>query len=256
MRKNACNNKYLVAFYTAIKQQLSEKGQLLGSIGLYAVLIYLFFQVFESVAAIGPRLWYIGITRWIIASTPSIAFQMAYDIKSHSFGYFLIRPIHYLGLRFSEGLGVSLVRCMAIGPVCIFLCFKLTGHFPISSTRIFLGMLLIMGAILLYILMTLLIGMTAFWLKDIKNIFYLNLTASFCFGGLTVPLDFYPTTIRCFCWCTPYPFILWAPAQWITGGEVSLCIIFMALLGWILFFCLLLAIMYKKCIHSFLSESI
>jgi ABC-2 type transport system permease protein len=252
------NNKYIASIAISVRQQLSNRGQLMGRVFLYLVIVYLFFQVFQSVNAPPNRAWYLAITEWIILSTPSIAFQVAQDIRSGQIVYFILRPMHYLSFRFFECIGVFLVRFVLIGVCCLSLGYFLTGQFPGNISIWLNGVLFIVMAVLLYTLIAILIGLLSFWLKEIQPLYYLNFTSMASFGGLIVPLDFYSETLKNISFCTPYPWILWWPAEWITATEIRETInLPLALFSWgfwMLFFTSLILIVYRKCFNSFAAE--
>lgn len=251
-------NKYTASVAISMRQQLSNRGQLIGRVFLYLVIVYLFHQVFQSVNAPLNRTWYLAVTEWIILSTPSVAFQVAQDIRSGQIVYFILRPMHYLSFRFYECIGIFLVRFILIGICCLSLGYFLTGLIPGDANVWLSGVLFIIMAILLYTLIAILIGLLSFWLKEIHPLYYLNFTSMACFGGLIVPLDFYSETMRNISFCTPYPWILWWPAEWITGTESWKALnLPMVLLGWgfwMLLFTGLILMVYRHCFNSFAME--
>ncbi len=60
--------KYLKAFCSGVFQQFNDRSQLLGRTILFTVIVYLFYQIFESVGAPQERLWYYAMTEAIIRS--------------------------------------------------------------------------------------------------------------------------------------------------------------------------------------------
>ena len=89
-------HKYWILIQSFIYPKILERGELLGRIFLYTMVVYLYSQVFCSVKADLNRLWYISVTEWIILSTSSVSFQIAQDVKDGRIVYFLLRPIHYI----------------------------------------------------------------------------------------------------------------------------------------------------------------
>ena len=247
-------NKYWSSISIALHQQLANRGLFVGRIFLYVSVVYLFSQVFKSVSATPERIWYLAITEWIILSTPSIAFHISEDIKSGQIAYFILRPIHYLVYRLCEGFGVIAVRFLVLGVCCLTIGYLLTGMIPGNLITWCIGAIFGILSIFLYSLLQILIGIFSFWIKEIQTIVYLNLTATFCFGGLIVPLEFYSTTVRTFAFSSPYPWVLWWPAQFLTGGSVNIAF---ALLGWAIWVVILLFLIrfvYAKCLQNFVSE--
>lgn len=247
-------NKYWASIEISIYHQLQQRGQLLGRLFLYLVIVYLFHQIFQSVNAPPERLWYLAITEWLILSTPPLAFQISDDINSGQMAYFILRPMHYLQLRLSECLGTIIVRFTILGLFCVGLGYTLSGFFPGNALTWILGIVFGLLSVVLYNLLLVLIGLCAFWLKDIKTLLYLNLTATFCFGGLIVPLSFYSPWVRTLSFCTPYPWILWGPAEYISGGTLHMV---QAMLGWgfwILLLSALIILFYRQGLKTFVLE--
>ena len=244
-------NKYLASLQSGLKQQITEKNQLIGRVILYLVIIYLFSQIFQNTQSSSFQLWYSAMTQVITLSSSMIAFQITQDIQSGQIAHFLIRPIHYLGYRICEAMGISFVRYFLLIACYLAARFYATGSIP---DQLLLGVVFGIAGIFLYTLTSVLIGLLSFWIKEIKSIFYLNLTATFCFGGLIVPLDFYSPFIRALSFFTPYPWILWWPAGWMTGLYTRLLFPF---LGWCIWTVVLGAVIntvYNKCIKSFVME--
>jgi ABC-2 type transport system permease protein len=247
-------DKYIASIVISIRQQLAQRGQLLGRTFLYLIIVCLFHQVFQSVNAPKERLWYLAITEWIALSTAPIAFQIAQDIRSGQIVYFMLRPLHYLALRFYECMGVSLVRFTLLGVGCIGFSFYLTGFFPTSGFVWIMGTLFSFLSVILFTLLSMLIGLFSFWLKEIQPLIYLNLTMTFCFGGLIVPLGYYSNFFKKLSFCTPYPWILWWPADYMTGGSAPFETALLAVGVWIGVISIGIIFLYKRCLNSFVSE--
>lgn len=238
----------------AINHQCSLKGLLVGRVVLYFSIVYVFCQVFRSVEATSIRIWYIAITEWIILSAPPIGMSIEQDIRSGQIAYFLLRPMHYLTMRLLEALGILAVRFILLGFCCIALGWCLTRSFPTDIIHWALGMGLGVMGLILYTLIVVLIGLGSFWLREVQAIIYLNLSATFCFGGLIIPLEYYSPWLQKLCFLTPYPWILWAPAQWMTGGVISGSD---AVLGWSVWVFIIFSVMqilYRKCLKSLVVE--
>lgn len=247
-------NKYLASVAIAARHQLVQRNQLLGRAFLYCIIVYLFHQIFQSVNASSERLRYLMITEWLVLSTPLLAFQIAEDIRSGQIVYFLLRPMDYLSLRFCECIGTCIVRFVLLGFCCIELQLFLTGNFSGEISTWLIGIVFGILGVMLYNLILLLIGVLAFWLKEIQALIYLNLTATFCFGGLIISLDFYSNFLRSFSFYTPYPWILWAPAGYITGAEINLTAAVLGISIWTILLGGITLFIYRICLQSFVVE--
>ena len=171
--------KYITSFKSGMRQQLTERSQLVGRCFLYFVVVYVFFQVFESVNAPLFQFSYFAMTQVISLSTSLIAFQIAQDMQNGQIAHFLVRPMNYVLYRLTEAVGISFVRYL------LFIFCYLAVQFYLGtsiSVHTILGILFGMAGVFLHILLTIFIGICSFWIRDIKSIVYLNLTATFCFG--------------------------------------------------------------------------
>lgn len=246
--------KSIASITIAIQQQLTQRGQLLGRAFLYLMVVYLFYHVFQSVGAPIERVWYVAVTEWVILSTPPLYLKIAQDLRSGQMVYFILRPMSYLLFRFYEGMGILIVRFILTGILCLCLGFYLTRHFPGDFIHWLLGVLFCLLSIILYSLISILIGLCSFWIKEIHPLYYLNFTAMASFGGLLIPLDYYSETLRTIGFCTPYPWILWWPAQWITNAKVDIGYALFAWGFWMLMILLLIKLVYNHCLNHFVEE--
>ncbi|NGX32519.1 MAG: hypothetical protein K1060chlam4_00567 [Candidatus Anoxychlamydiales bacterium] len=224
-------NKYWKALSVSFLGQIKEKGHVLGKGILYIIIVYLFSQIFESVNASSDRLWYFAMTQAIILSTSSVVLQIEKDIRDNQISYFLVQPVNYLLFRYFEAIGSSVFRYSILIILCFLSISFLKGPIQTNPSAIIFSLFLGIMGILLYIQISLLIGVLAYWIHDIKNLLYFNLTATFCFGGLIVPIQLYPPFMQKICFFTPYPWILWWPANFFSSGNVNH---YKAFIGWII----------------------
>lgn len=248
------NNKYLASIKISIRQLLAQKSKMLGRLILYPTVIFLFYQVFQSVDQNPNRFWYLAITEWIILSTFPVAFRISEDIQSGQITYSLLRPMHYLWIRLCECAGISFVLFLELGALCLCIGFLLTHEIPGTLSSWLIGSVFAILGIILYTMIGILIGLFAFWFTEIQNLIYLNLTATFCFGGLIVPLEFYSESFRNFCFMTPYPWILWWPASFILGKSIALETAFLSFGIWMVLISTLIVFLYRKCMNAFVLE--
>lgn len=246
--------KYYKSAQAGLNQQAKQRGLLLGCSFLYITIVYLFSQVFKSVGAEPIRLWYLAVTEWIIISATPAAFQIASDLKSGQVAYFSLRPIHYLYFRLSDAFGKFLVKFIILECLCLAIGYALTGFFPCKISTWLIGNFLVLAGALLYMLISMSIGLSAFWLREIDSLFYMNLTATFCFGGLIIPLAFYSPLFRTISSYTPYPSILAAPSEWMTGQSVNILSAFLEWSMWMIVSGIIMHILYNRCLKTLAEE--
>lgn len=243
-------NKYLISLTYGIKNQLSEKGQLIGRIFVYWMVVVLFLQIFKAVHAPSSQFCYFRMTEAIVLSTFLVAFEIAFDMQKGQMVYFLLSPVNYIGYRLCYSLGISIVRYTLL--MLCYVAFNLISGDNFYPS-FFLGFVSGMIGIFLYTQISFLLGIISFWVRDIRSLVYLNLTATFCFGGLIVPIEDYSHIMRLFSFITPYPWILWWPAQQMVGHSqpfyyFAVCLFWGIILGTLNF------LFYRKYIRCIAKE--
>jgi ABC-2 type transport system permease protein len=229
--------KYLLFFNNSIKATLYKKGEIIGRLIAYCVIFFLYKQIVESTSGSWDRIAYISATQWVIFSGGSTAFDIAKDVETKQIHYFLLEPYNYLLAKFMESIASSFVKFVAIGLLCI----MFTQRFSLMAV------ILIIFAIILYNLLGILIGLLAFYMQDIKQVFYLNLTACFAFGGLIVPLNFYSPFMQKIAFLTPYPYILSLPASCFSGDNIQY---FAGFFMWCVIIIFAIKLLYKKICYA------
>jgi ABC-type uncharacterized transport system permease subunit len=204
---------------------------------VYLLILLLFSQIFSSVHASEDRFVYLAVTQLVILGCRKITFSIEQDIQCRNWPTLMLLPSSYFLRKVEEGLGASLWSCAVLavaacifGPFCGIISWPPAGRIPLA---LLCGLL----SLIIQLLMGFWIGLLTFWLRDVRNLYFLNLSATFLFGGLILPIDLYPAAFRHCCFLTPYPWILWAPASTIVNGTGQLLLKVGGALAWIGIFC-------------------
>jgi len=238
--------KYFRAMLCTISQSLKERNQIFGRLIVFTVIIYLFCQIFESINSSVERIWYVTMTEGLILSTTTLVFQIVKDIQTNAVAYFLLRPVNYSLLRISEAIGIAILLYLVLMSWGILFLILLKGIFVASIFSTISSMLIGILSLFLYVQISMLIGLLSFWVIEIKTLIYFHLTAAFCFGGLIIPITYYPPLMQKICFCTPYPWILWWPGSVFSGILVNHFIAFAGWLGWSIFFGFLNVLVFER----------
>ena len=89
------------------------------------------------------------------------------------------------------------------------------------------------------------VGLSAFWLHDSMPAYLIWQKLAFICGGLFVPLDVYPSWLRNAAAWTPFPTLLYAPAQFFLTGAGGFSLI-VKLCAWALVLSLPIAVVYRR----------
>ena len=137
--------------------------------------------------------WYMAFSQMMFFLSPRLFIVIDSDVRSGNVGYFLNRPIPYLWMRLSEGIGALFGNLLIYYIVSVPFLYWMIGEFP--STGWF-GIIAVMGGLVLasvlHLLFQILAGLSTFWTND--AIFIYHSYQKFCllFGGIYVPLALYP----------------------------------------------------------------
>lgn len=140
--------------------------------------------------------------------------QIAADIKDGHISQFLIRPINYLGYRFSLYLsGRSIYTVVALLPVGLFV-FYLREHFvwPVSPMAAAAFVLSVFCAGLLQFLIACTMALLAFWVVDVSTFIFIQFAFEYIASGHLFPIDILPRWAAQLLMLTPYPYLLYFPA--------------------------------------------
>lgn len=192
-------------------------------------------------------LWYIAFNEWVLIAIPDVEAEMAEDLRSGKLAYLLPRPISYLGATFAEAMGTLTVNLLVLGIVAFVFSYIQVGILPFPAYGLLLTIVLGFMAGTLGVIFQMIIGLSAFWLKEVEPFYWIWEKLLFMFGGLILPLAVYPEWMQTFAKFTPFPAIL--------GGRSALAldltfertlVIFVSLVLWILISFLILKFLYRR----------
>jgi ABC-2 type transport system permease protein len=110
-----------------------------------------------------------------------------------------------------------------------------------------LTLVAVLGAWALNFLSNGLIGLAAFVSEEVAPFEWIYQKFAFIFGGLLIPLDFYPQWLQKIAFALPFPAMTYGPARLFVSPDASL---FASVLGqqalWIVVLGLLLVIAYRR----------
>jgi len=217
--------KYAAFFRIAKRQARHIRGELYGRVVFFAVILGVFSSLWRAAADAGmplaadPRalVWYVAATEWILLSAPPLHIDVQDAVRRGDVAYHLGRPISYVAAVFAEGLGLLASRAPLLGVTAMACAFAFTGFTPpLSSVARVVPFGLAAAALIT--MMSLTIGLLAFWFDEITPLFWLWQKLLFVLGGLMLPIQLYPQVIQRAAAFTPFPTVLGDPASFLLGG--------------------------------------
>lgn len=247
--------KYFSIFlYSFIHSGINKKEILIRS-SFFLVILYIFSKLWQATQFSNGTnqqmmVWYLSITEIIVLSVPIIQVEIENDIRSGDIVYQIIKPIDYLWFKISEYIGSFLFRFITLILLAIPFCVYLSGNIP-SIQALFTAYLCAGISGIILIIFHLAIGLSSFKIQDSSPIFWIWQRSAFLFGGLIIPLDFYPSYLKVFSFCLPFASLLYGPARLIFEFSFSnILTTFSALLFWGIFSLVFTKVLYKKMLKA------
>lgn len=160
---------------------------------------------------------------------------------------YLLQPINPVWRFLANHLGERLARLPFLVVLAGFFFLLYPESFWIPSGKsALLAVAAIMLAFALRFLMQYTFAMISFWseranaIDDLWHLFYLFLS------GYIAPLDVFPPAVRDIAMLTPFPYLMYMPAQLLAGREVDVVRGFSVSLAWGAAFFVLYRILWKQ----------
>lgn len=138
--------------------------------------------------------WYNGIVQMMFFLSPRLFVVIDEDVRSGNIAYFLNRPIPYLWMRLSEGVGslsVHIIIFFSLGIVYLYWMMGAWPSFGVASVAA--ALLLLIGGSIIHLLFQVFCGLSTFWTDDAVFIYNAYMKVMLLLGGIYLPISFYPS---------------------------------------------------------------
>lgn len=215
--------KYWFLFTTQLVNSLAYPAELVGRSLLMLPFMWIFAQLWRvtfsaagsaeiSGLTLPATLWYLMMTETIELSRPRLAAAISEAVKDGSIAYILSKPYDFLLYHLSTSLGETVFRALINALFGSTIIWLLAGPPPAP-----LGYLAVIptlvGTWVLNFCLAAMIGLLAFVVEDTSGFQWIFQKLSFIFGGLLIPLDFYPEWLQEIAKALPFAAMLYAPAR-------------------------------------------
>lgn len=250
-------NKYWAIFKTQITNQFTYPADIFSRSVMIVLFMWIFTQLWRTTygasgtneisgLSLNDTIWYLLIAETIILSQPSVAIPISTAVKDGSIAYLLSKPYNFLLYQLSIGLGDSLILLItnALAGGCI--VWIIVGP-PPHINKLPLTILAIGLAILINFCFNALIGLLAFITEEVSAFQWIYSKFVLIFGGVLIPLDFFPDWLQKIAKLLPFAQITYGPARLFIDPELSRflnLIAFQAL--WLILLSAILIFVYKK----------
>jgi ABC-2 type transport system permease protein len=177
--------------------------------------------------------WSFGeMTSYYLLITISMSFLIVHieedvafhDIKEGTLTKYLLRPFSYFVSKFMEELPWRMIQ--GFFGILIFVIFLMTVKvsFPLVNTPlgIILSSIIILLALGVSYTFKMILGLMAMWTTDFWGILSMEEIIFLIFGGIVMPLTFYPAFLERISYFFPLAYIIYFPVIAIQGKLTSL----------------------------------
>jgi len=252
--------KYWFLFTTQVVNSLAYPGELLGRSLLILPFMWIFYQLWRvTFQAAGSTeingmtlpmtLWYLMLAETIELSRPRLGNTISEAVKDGSIAYILSKPYDFLLYHYSTSMGETIFRAVFNALFGGAIVWWLVGA-PPSPLGWLLAPVVILGAWTVNFCIAAMIGLSAFVVEDISAFQWIYQKFAFIFGGLLIPLDFYPPWLQALARALPFSSMVYGPARLFVEPSAGA---FLATVGqqlaWIVALGLLLTFFYRRSIN-------
>ncbi len=249
--------KYWSIFQITLINSLAYPGELAGRSLMIIPFMWIFYQLWkvtfnaagvESMNGLTLRdtLWYLMLAETIELGRPPIARTMSESVKDGSIAYILNKPYDFLLYQFSTAMGETIFRAMLNAVFGGLTVLWLVGA-PEHPEGFLIALPAILGAWVLHFCINAMIGLSAFVVEDVSAFSWIYQKLAFIFGGMLIPLDFYPQWLQTFAKFLPFSSAIYGPARLFVTPTTQIFINVMTLqAGWIIALIFLLTVAYRR----------
>jgi ABC-2 type transport system permease protein len=249
--------KYWYIFETQVINSLAYPGELVGRSLMMIPFMWIFYQLWKvTFAAAGTdslngltlqnTIWYLMMAETIELARPPLARSIAENVRDGSIAYMLNKPYDFMLYQFSNSMGETVFRAftnMLVGGAIV---WWLAGP-PPDPRNWPLALVAVVGAWVLHFCVNAMIGLAAFVTEDVAPFVWMFQKLAFIFGGLMIPIDFYPQWLQTLSRLLPFSSMIYGPARLFVKPDAALYVQILGLqFAWIAGLLILLTLAYRR----------
>jgi len=249
--------KYWFIYQITLINSLAYPGELIGRSLMIIPFMLVFYQLWKvtfSAAGVDvingltvqDMLWYLMLAETIELGRPPLARTISENVKDGSIAYLLNKPYDFMLYQFSTAMGETIFRALMnaiLGGVTVWFLVGAPAH-PIG---ILIAIPAVIGAWVLHFCINAMIGLLAFVVEDVSAFTWIYQKLAFIFGGMLIPLDFYPQWLQVVAKALPFSSTIYGPARLFVAPTPALFVNVMLLqISWIVILSLTLTVVYRR----------
>ena len=224
--------RYGFVLLTSARQQWVYRAELVMRVIQMVLFMGVFMALWSTAFSVSGKaelrgyslvemVWYLAMTETITLSGSRIFATISEEVKAGNLAYTLARPLSYPWYQVASSLGNSaprfLLNLLTAAAVVGLGMRQVSGSLPGLLAFLIAAVL----ALLLDGLVSVLIGLLAFWLEEVTPVFWIYQKLLFTVGGLFLPLEMFPDWLRRVSGWLPFQFIAYVPARVFVAFEAG-----------------------------------
>ena len=177
------------------------------------------------------------------------------DIKDGMLVSYLVRPYSYYWLKFYEEIPYRLLQ--GFYGILVFIGFTVWfgGLVKLATDPlvVILSCIIIVLGYFMSFGYKMLLGLTAFWLIEMRTLFELSEIIILLLGGITLPLEFFPIWLKSIAYALPFAYMIYFPIVAVLGrlSGIELIPIIGIQIVWVTIFYLLYKLLWSRGVRKF-----
>lgn len=169
------------------------------------------------------------------------------DVKSGNVEMYMNKPINYVLLNFYRIIGKGLFSFIFISILSTILMLLFIG-FPNVNLGIFIPSLIIMIILgqLLGLMIYSCIGLLAFFIEDVRPVYWITDKLVMVLGGSYLPISLFPPFLKIFAFISPFGAVNFATSTVFDSWTNEFFYRLLIVVGWIFIFYFLLKFIFRK----------
>ncbi|MBI4140981.1 ABC-2 family transporter protein [Candidatus Woesearchaeota archaeon] len=250
----------MTKYYTFAKVDILQKlmyiwNELFSGIFI-TIILFIFFHIWTTIFAgkevvqgftLVQIMWYFALAEIGVIAIGEWIDQVGEEVRTGTLATFLLKPMNYVGAKFAVYMGTALYKLLILGLFAFSIVYSLVGSINFSAEHIIFTFVTFILANILNFVLTMCMGLMAFWFEDVSALYWMYQKSIFVMGGLLAPLDVYPIWFREIVQYLPFSFITYAPAKLFAQFNADMAIVTIAgQLVWIAFGVMALYFIYRR----------
>ena len=187
---------------------------------------------------------------WVL-SDPSVAFYMYERVREGRVAFDLVRPMGFVKQMFAHLVGSRFATFVFILPAVPLFLFTGALRGPVSWSAAMLYAVSLAAGYVISMLMTLMLGMVAFWTLEVQGLSFFFVLVHRFLGGAMVPLTLFPRGLEALASWLPFQATTYTPVAIyvgrLTGRHAIAALAVQAV--WVVLLSAGAHLMWKRAIH-------